>query len=150
MKSPEPGRANRPGEPLFPLPLRASAREPLLQKNILIHRWRRFPQIEDPHLHPSCSLRSSWLRVFNPSSLGLRVFAGEPLLLPVNPIQKFLSLARLRLKAPSSQRNPSFVHWCLREKTSFYSTVMTTKHHPNPGIHPKSLRSQIGQMYYLN
>ena len=29
------------------------------------------------------------------------------LLHPVNPIEKYLSLARLRLKAPSSQRNPS-------------------------------------------
>ena len=63
------GRANRPGEPLFPLPLRASAGEPL---------------------HQSCK--------------------SHP---------KFLSLARLRLKAPSSQRNPSFVPWCLREKTTY-------------------------------
>ena len=91
LKSPEPGRANRPGELLFPLHLRAFARETLLH--------------------------------------------------PVNPIEKFLSLARLRLKAPSSQRNPSSPHSSLREKTSFYSTVMTAKYHPNPGIHPKSQRS---------
>ena len=75
------GRANRPGEPLFPLPLRASARGHLLH--------------------------------------------------PVNPIQKFLSPARLRLRTPSSQRNPSFVPWCLREKTSFYSTSQSAKYHPN-------------------
>ena len=94
------GRANRPGEPIFPLPLRGSAREPLLH--------------------------------------------------PVNPIQEFPFLARLRLKAQSSQRNPSFVPWCLRERTSFYSTSMSVNYDPNPGTHPKSLRSQIGQNYDLN
>ncbi|OPZ74316.1 MAG: hypothetical protein BWY82_00757 [Verrucomicrobia bacterium ADurb.Bin474] len=97
-KLPEPGRANRPGEPLFPLPLRGSAREPLLH--------------------------------------------------PVNPIQKFLSLARLRLKAPSSQRNPSSHPLRLQAFVRKPPSIPPLRAQSKIPIRnpPQILRSQIGRV----